>query len=136
MRHFHKYFLWLIHCPCKFGEICTIWQFRWVSYVLYFNFWQPNKPKPVQLILPPLVFGNFWCPVETLETTSSTLSNFERNPKNTTTKKQKKIKKLKISKNPKIKMKQKKSFKKPKNIIQKKSLKNPYQTQKIFSKKI
>ena len=43
-------------------------------------------------------FGNFWCPVVTLVTFSSNLSDFERNPK----------KPKKSKKNPKIKKKNQK----------------------------
>ena len=54
------------------------------------------------------IFVNFWCPVVTLVTFSSSLSNFERNPK--THKKKSKILKFfkkskKIQKNLKKKMK-------------------------------
>ena len=62
------------------------------------------KKKLIMLFWP--IFGIFWCPVVTLVTFSSNLSNFERNPKKT--KKIQKNKNPKISKNPKIK-------KKPKN---------------------
>ena len=44
------------------------------------------------------IFGDFWCPVVTLVTFSSNLSNFERNPKNLkkNTKKIQKIPSLKV----------------------------------------
>ena len=39
-----------------------------------------SKKEPIILFWP--IFVNFWCPVVTLVTLSSNLSNFERNPKN------------------------------------------------------
>ena len=65
------------------------------------------------------VFGDFWCPVVTVVTFSSNLSNFERNPpKNEKIQnKSKKIQKnLKIKKSKKIPKIQKKSKKKNKKI--------------------
>ena len=59
------------------------------------------------------IFGNFWCPVVTLVTISSNISNFERNSKNQ--KYPKKIqnfkKKFKKSKSPKKSKKSKKKNK-------------------------
>ena len=52
------------------------------------------KKELIMLFWP--IFGNFWCPVVTLVTFSSNLSNFERNPQKT---KKKKPKNQKISKN-------------------------------------
>ena len=58
------------------------------------------RPRPI--------FGDFWCPVVTVVTFSSNLSNFERNKKKNE-KVQKKSKKFqKISKNQKIKISKKK----------------------------
>ena len=37
------------------------------------------------------ILGRFWCPAATLETLSSTLSKFEKNPKNQTNNKIPKI---------------------------------------------
>ena len=50
------------------------------------------------------ILGNFWCPVVTLVTFSSSLSNFERNPKKNTKnpkKNPKNFKKIQKSKNSK-----------------------------------
>ena len=71
-----------------------------------------------------LIFGDFWCPVETLITLSSNLSNFERNAKKL--KYKKKITKFK--KNQKIKKKLPKKTRNPKknpNIQKKNKKKNP-----------
>ena len=71
------------------------------------------------------IFGDFWCPVVTVVTFSSTLSNFERNQKKKNPKKNpQKSKKLKKSKNPKKSKKSKKIPKKSKKKS-KKSKKNP-----------
>ena len=47
------------------------------------------KKELVMLFLP--IFGDFWCPVETVVTFSSNLSNFERNKKTKKSKKSNKI---------------------------------------------
>ena len=74
-------------------------------------------------VLAHFFFANFWCPVVTLLTFSSSLSNFERNP----TKKQKNLKKIQK------KLKKKKIKKNSKNHENVKK-KNPKIFIKIFKK--
>ena len=79
-----------------------------------------KKKRVIKLFLP--IFGNLLCSVVNFVTVSSNLSNFERNrqkPKNFFLKIQKISKNFKISKNPKIANKSKKSPPPKKKIIKK-----------------
>ena len=80
---------------------------------LFFAFFRAKK-EVIMLFWP--FFGNFWCPVVTLVTFSSYISNFERNPKKT-----KKIQKIQINS---------KNFKKSKNAKKSKKLKKKSEKKK------